>query len=183
MNKSPAPGDPEVCARCAAAGPTCCQVAPGQEEYCFPVSELEKSRILDYGPERGGFSLTPNTQSFRDSLFRLFPDDKARLARLFPAGGEHYRLKTRENGDCAFLSPRGCTLPGELRPYYCRIFPLWMAGRGLTLFASQGCKLSSQAGNVRAALSLLGISAARARELFGRLRLAWGLLPLGAKDD
>ena len=58
---------------------------------------------------------------------------------------------------------------------------LWVLGEfsGLNLARQLAVVVMLQG----AALSLLGISAARARELFGRLRLAWGLLPLGAKDD
>ena len=86
--------DPEICARCADVGRCCCVLAPGQEELCFPVSEMERQRIVESGPGRAGLSAAPNSEAFLGLMSRMFPRDRTWLAQMFPAGGGHLRLAT-----------------------------------------------------------------------------------------
>lgn len=169
--------DPHVCAVCAAAGPTCCVLAPGQEEYCFPLSEIERHRILETGADTGFFAQSPNSAAFLDTLRKLFPGEEERLAALFPARGSHYRLATHPDGRCKLLGPQGCTLPREARPYYCRLFPLWPERGEVMVFGATCCLARQEARGLSALLRLLGESSANLRHVFGRLRLAWGLAP------
>jgi len=168
---------PGVCARCAGLGQSCCQLVPGNEEACFPLSEMEKDRILEALPGLGGFCLAPNSESFSAMLRRLFPGEAKSLALLFPAGKEHWRLATLPSGDCAFLSPEGCILPNEARPYYCRLFPFWIMDGDMTVFTAGHCLAVRQGGNAAGTLEAIGFTRKRVHELFGRLRLAWGLVP------
>ncbi|GFK94971.1 hypothetical protein NNJEOMEG_02819 [Fundidesulfovibrio magnetotacticus] len=174
--------DAYVCARCAAVGATCCRLNPGQEDICFPVSELERQRIVEYGPRLGGLTGAPNSKSFLDNLRRLFPGDRALVTRRFPPHGEHLRLATRPDGACAFLAPDGCVLPREARPYYCRLFPFWISAGAVTAFEARGCLACTEARTVAGMLELLGMTPANVRELHGRLRLAWGLVPGGPEE-
>jgi Fe-S-cluster containining protein len=169
---------PEVCARCAGLGQTCCQLVPGNEEACFPLSEMEKDRILEAAPSLGGFCLSPNSAAFAAMLRRLFPGEGRALAQLFPAGREHWRLATLPSGDCAFLSPSGCILPNEARPYYCRLFPFWVLEDDVTIFTAGSCQAVKQGKNAAGTLEAFGLTRKRVHELFGRLRLAWGLIPV-----
>lgn len=170
--------DEPVCARCAAAGPTCCSLTPGQEEVCFPVSEMERARIVEAdGLAVGGFVHQANTEAFLAQMGRLFPRDRKILPRIFPPGGEHLRLAVDRKGDCVFLRADGCRLPRDARPYYCRLFPFWISGGAVTAFAAPGCLVHREGRTVSRMLALLEYSEAGVRELHGRLRLAWGLPP------
>lgn len=169
--------DPFVCKRCAGLGPTCCQLTPGTEESCFPLSVLEKDRIREAAPQLGAFALSPNSSAFISYMERLFPKEKELVRELFPERKEHFRLATDPEGRCKLLGLEGCLLPVESRPYYCRIFPFWVNGGRLSVFAVESCVAFKEARALAGLLSSLGVSQAKVRELYGRLRLAWGLPP------
>ncbi|MHC1790070.1 YkgJ family cysteine cluster protein [Solidesulfovibrio sp.] len=184
MNVSSAllPGGPptgaSVCAACAAAGPTCCSLTPGQEELCFPVSDMERTRIVEQvGLSLGAFTPQANTGAFLANLVRLFPRERAILGRLFPQEGQHLRLSVDAAGNCVFLRADGCCLPRAVRPYYCRLFPFWLSGAAVSAFAAPGCLVHRQGRTVSRMLALLDSTEADVRDLHGRLRLAWGLPP------
>jgi len=169
--------DPKICARCAATGPTCCTLTPGHEEFCFPLSEIERHRILETRAGKGVFARERNTSAFLDNLLKLFIGEQARLEELFPAHGEHYRLATGADGRCMLLGPAGCTLPREARPYYCRIFPLWPDRGEVRVFSLGRCLARQEARGLAAIMRLLGETHPHLNHLHGRLRLAWGFLP------
>jgi len=167
-----------ICRSCAAAGPTCCSVSPGQEEHCFPISEMERHRIVEHvGLTRGAFTPEANSGAFRANMRKLFPRERDILEALFPDTGRHLRLSCDAAGNCVFLRPDGCCLPRSARPYYCRLFPLWISGGRVTGFAIPGCRISRQGRSVPGMMELLDCSEAFVRDLHGRLRLAWGLPP------
>jgi Fe-S-cluster containining protein len=176
--------DPGVCARCALSEPTCCRVEVGQEEHCFPLSEMEWDRILDFSGDKGSFVQESNTPPFVNNLKRLFPGEDALIDKLFPVHEHkfHLRLATRPDGACIFLRPQGCALPREARPYYCRLFPFWVQGSRLTMFTPPRCLAVRENRTLRRTLAALDMTQARARELHGRLRLAWGLPPQEGMD-
>lgn len=171
--------DPNLCARCAEVNPTCCRLKPGEEEHCFPLSEMERDRILDVAGETGAFVQMQNTSQFTDNIKALFPGDEELVERLFPTTEHkvHLRLAITPKGACVFLSPSGCTLPRDTRPYYCRLFPFWVLGEQLVTFEARRCLVSHQARSPREGLRLVGLTEPALRELHGRLRLAWGLPP------
>lgn len=176
------PHDPCICGLCAAEGPTCCQVTPGEVEVCFPLSPLEMDRIRDVVEGEGWFAQAPNTEAFRTKLFQLFPRDRAVLDNLFPSTKFHYRFAVRPNGDCHFLGSGGCVLPREARPYYCRLSPVWMRHGEFSRIAQTGCKAVDESRNVATLMQAVDLTPARARDLFGKLRLAWGLSPQEGGD-
>jgi Fe-S-cluster containining protein len=169
--------DPAVCARCAQGGSTCCKLAPGQEDLCFPVSEIERQRMVEFGPKLGGLTGAPNSKSFLDNLMRLFPNDRAHLVRLFPGHGEHLRLATHPDGRCTFLGPAGCALAREIRPYYCRLFPFWVSAGAVTAFEPRQCLASAEGRTAGKMLALLAMNRSLVLELHGRMRMAWGMAP------
>jgi Fe-S-cluster containining protein len=169
--------DAAVCARCAAVGSTCCTLTPGQEDLCFPVSEIERQRIVEFGPPRGGLTGAPNSSAFLDHLTRLFPRDRERLEQAFPSHGEHLRLATHPDGRCTFLCSTGCILPREARPYYCRLFPFWVSAGAVTAFEAKGCLACREGRFVSGMLPLFNLKRAAVQELHGRMRMAWGLPP------
>lgn len=169
--------DPHVCARCAAQGPTCCRLTPGQEEVCFPVSIEEKNRIQDILPHTGGFELQQTTAAFVDNVVRLFPDEREFVKKVFPVGKDHFRLAVDRTGKCRFLGASGCVLPHEVRPYYCRIFPFWYHSGKLIVFDFPGCLAVKEARGTGALLKSLDTNVTRIKDLVARLRLVWGLSP------
>ncbi|GAB7080952.1 YkgJ family cysteine cluster protein [Megalodesulfovibrio paquesii] len=167
-----------VCTRCAGHGATCCRLDPGGSGLCFPVSVMEWERILDVvGGMRGAFVQEPNTAPFVDALRRLFPGEGRVVEGLFPPHKFHLRLATTASGDCVFLGSRGCALPTEARPYYCRLFPFWMQGERITMLQATGCQALREGGTREEVMALLHMRESEVRTLHGRLRLAWGLPP------
>lgn len=170
-------GDSDVCRRCSLQGPTCCRIASGQEEFCFPISQAEKERIQEHVPYTGGFVLSPNTKAFVDYVCRLFPGEEEQVRKLFPEGKEHFRLAVDSMGACRFLGPLGCEIPVEARPYYCRLFPFWMVACDVTHFDAATCLARREGGTLTRILNLLDTNRATVKDLYGRLRLVWGLPP------
>ncbi len=174
---SAGPQDANVCARCAAQGPSCCRLESGGPSTCFPVSVMEWERILDVVGEQGAFVQEPNSPPFIDAMRRYFPDDVARIDALFPHHKFHLRLATTSDGACVFQGSSGCALPREARPYFCRLFPFWMEGEFVRLIHAPGCLAVRMGGFRDDVLSLLRMRESDVRTLHGRLRLAWGLAP------
>jgi len=169
--------DPSICKRCALENPTCCRLEPGQEEFCFPLSEMEKNRIQDYQPNEGGFAVQENTEGFLHHILRLFPGEEERVRKLFPRRKFHFRLAVDSKGACRFLGAAGCRIPQELRPYYCRLFPFWVVGRSVSAFDAASCLARREAVHLLRMFEAFNTNAAQVRDLMGRLRLAWGLPP------
>lgn len=174
---SSAHDDPHVCARCADLGPTCCHVAPGNEEFCFPLSRSEWERIVEHCRDEGGFAEERNSRPFVDTMRRLFPLHDLEVEELFPPHGTHMRLASDEEGYCAFLTTEGCRLPRDVRPWFCLLFPFWVRGRMLTMFTASDCLVCRETKTLEESLVLIGTTAKEVRYIFGRLKLAWGFEP------
>lgn len=129
-------------------------------------------------PHTGGFVLSPNSKAFIDNVTRLFPGEEAVVRELFPEGKDHYRLAVDTMGACRFLGPEGCEIPTEVRPYYCRLYPLWMVGCDVIFFDSPTCLVRREERTLTRMVHALGTSKAEVKDLYGRLRLAWGLPPV-----
>lgn len=166
-----------VCARCAAQGRGCCVITPAQDELAFPVFEEERARISDHVGHDRGFFRSPNTQGFWTMLETLFPGEEAVLRERFPEWSAHFRLATDEDGTCAFLGRGGCTLPAEVRPAHCRLFPAWVL-HGSLVFTAGPCLAKEEARGVAMLLRSVNITPALARELYQRLRRYLGLGPV-----
>ncbi|WP_319760269.1 zinc/iron-chelating domain-containing protein [Maridesulfovibrio sp.] len=167
--------DPFVCARCAEKGKTCCELTPGTEEVCFPVSDYERERILECAPDSGGFVLQLNSPLFIENLLKLFPGQRRTVKELFPPGGMHYRLEVDSGGKCLFLGSGGCVIPKEARPLYCRLFPFWTDESGrITLLEVESCLAQQENKTPGKLFKTLGISQSEVRELHSQLRIAWG---------
>ncbi len=167
--------DPNICTLCAQSGRTCCVLVPGNEELCFPLSPGEQAKIAAWGGGPELFSEMPNSPVFRNSLEYLFPEDRPRLRELFPKGGRHMRLGTTPAGECLLLGPKGCKLPRESRPLYCRIFPFWVRWGEVMVIPASSCLGVRKSVSKAAALKLYNLSEDEVRELFAQLRQTWGL--------
>jgi hypothetical protein len=94
------------------------------------------------------------------------------LAGVMP-GGRRLRLELTGAGECLFLGPRGCRLPRQARPLFCRLYPVFVDARGrLALMADAGCLAQAGGAGPRRVLARLGGAPARTRRLMARL-VAW----------
>lgn len=116
-----------------------------------------------------------NLPEFILSMHTLFPGQRKRVDLLFPANGRHMTLRTRADGSCVFLGSCGCRLPRGVRPWYCLLFPAWIAGDSLTLFSSPDCLISRKARGPAHGIALLQSTAGAVRKYHARLRKDWDL--------
>ena len=181
-----------VCARCAARFPTCCRMRsaeelenerPGWEGECFPLSDPEWERLenaaraLPAPPPEELTARAPNSPEFLKAMLTLFPGQAERLAASYPAGGSHRRMNLRPDGSCVCLTPQGCCLPRQARPWFCRLFPLWVQRGKLACFAPSDCLAVLENRSLRDLLRVFGGSEAEFLELFEGLRRDWGMQP------
>jgi len=169
--------NPNVCRRCAETTATCCRLMPGQEKFCFPVSDEEKQAILAAVPDADGvFVEEDNDGQFLGHLRDMFSRDRKFINELFPEGGKHLRLATREDGSCIFLTETGCLLSRDARPYFCRLFPMWVSGSsGIRVFSNKNCQAQKEATSFSNMMHILDMDEFEIKYLYKSLRRAWGL--------
>ena len=61
--------------------------------------------------------------------------------KRFSSGQQPPRAEAPTDGDCTFLGPQGCTLPLEVRPLVCRLYPYDYSQRGIRDELAPGCPL------------------------------------------
>jgi Fe-S-cluster containining protein len=125
--------DEFLCARCARHMKTCCQTA---EVY---VTRGDVGRIEQFTGERDFHEFRPveNSVYLPDDQ----DDDPVWNENVFQPDGTRRVLKRQEGGDCAFLGSAGCTLPLEVRPLICRIYPFDYNADGLLGDLAKGCPI------------------------------------------
>ncbi len=176
-----------ICRECSLATGGCC-ACPDQSEPGFPISPAEVERMAAYAdlaaPAGGGADprervvmSAPNNPEFLSALEALLPRHKKAIAALFPAGGAYARPRLTAAGDCVFRGEAGCRLPREARPWYCRIFPLWMRGEAVTLLDFGDCRLCLETRSPVEAMRLLGMTALDVRTLFAAMLRDWNINP------
>jgi Fe-S-cluster containining protein len=119
------------------------------------------------------FVLVPNSPGFVEQLGFLMPDRDIEAA--FPEHGSHWRLATTAQGACIFLGPAGCVLDREVRPTYCRLFPLWQYRGQLTWFAAAECLANEECPSLAGMLAAMGTSGKEVRTLFREMCEKLGL--------
>ena len=119
------------------------------------------------------FVLVPNSPGFVEQLGFLMTDRDIEAA--FPEHGSHWRLATTAQGACIFLGPAGCVLDREVRPTYCRLFPLWQYRGQLTWFAAAECLANEECPSLTAMLAAMGTSGKEVRTLFREMCEKLGL--------
>jgi Fe-S-cluster containining protein len=166
--------NPHVCARCSAIQPSCCIIKSEEEGICFPLFPEEVERISAAAGHERWMAHEPNSPKFIEVMKKMLPLDRERIPELFPAGGVHPSLGVGEDGTCFFLGPEGCVLGRETRPYHCRLFPLWMKGSRIMVLEAD-CLARREARNLDGLLASVNLTRDAVRDLFSRLRRAWGL--------
>lgn len=123
------------CSRCKVAyGRTCCELPRG-EIPTFGLTNPEVDRILSHVGK--AFSDCFEVDDLTAEERREFVRKSKVLGDVF-SGGKRIRLKIRDNdtlAECVFLkSGEGCSLPENIRPHACRLYPFWfeeVLGKGL----------------------------------------------------
>lgn len=117
-----------LCARCARHQRTCCQ----DTEIYVTLGDVE--RIAAYTGRRDFVEFsTPST------LYRDQDDDPVWRDQVFRKDGSRRVLRHQVGGDCTFLGEQGCTLPGNVRPLICRLFPFDYTADGILDEPANGC--------------------------------------------
>jgi uncharacterized protein len=131
-----------LCVRCSRAQKTCCQTS---EVY---VSPGDARRIAGYSGRTDFFyDAPPDNPAYADN-----DDDPAWRDQVFQADGSRRVLARHPQGDCTFLGDRGCTLPLDIRPLVCRLYPFDYDEHGIKDELSHSCPVHL----VRPGWSLLG---------------------------
>lgn len=110
-----------ICIRCASVQKTCCQRA----EVVLTDGDIRRieahSGRIDFVDFR-----TPADPTYVDQ-----DDDPNWVPWTVEPDGTRRVLSRRPDGDCTFLSPAGCSLPGDVRPLICRLYPFSYTERGI----------------------------------------------------
>jgi Fe-S-cluster containining protein len=109
------------CAKHAEVERTCCQTA---EVF---VTEGDKARIAVHTGRRDFWE----DRAPLDPSYLAQEDDPLWLHGAFRPDGTRPILRRGASGDCTFLGAEGCSLPVEVRPLICRIYPFEYTERGV----------------------------------------------------
>lgn len=110
---------------------TCCQTCE------VHVTPGDVGRISAYTARR-------DFHEYRAPLNEVYEvdDDPAWQENVFRPDGTRRILKRLASGNCPFLGPHGCTLPLEVRPLLCRIYPYEFDEQGIKQgVLAPGCPL------------------------------------------
>lgn len=120
-----------LCVRCARHTRTCCQRS---EIYATPGDV----RRIGLHTQRDDFTeyRVPANPDYLDQ-----DDDPVWREKVFRADNSRRVLKRQPDGDCTFLGESGCTLPLEIRPLVCRLYPYDYTAAGLLVDLVEGCPL------------------------------------------
>jgi Fe-S-cluster containining protein len=123
-------GEP-LCARCARHQETCCQ---NRDIY---VTLGDVARIAAHTGRNGFYEFrVPADPAYLDQ-----DDDPVWRDHVTRADSSRRVLRQVANGDCTFLGEAGCSLPGEIRPLVCRLYPFDYDGQGVKQELTEGCPL------------------------------------------
>ena len=120
-----------LCVRCAAHQRTCCQIS----EIAVTLGDVR--RIAAYTGQQDVWEYrTPSDPAYLDH-----PHDPIWAETVIRPDGTRRVLRRQPGGDCHFLGSSGCTLPTEVRPLVCRIYPYDYNEGGLAERLASGCPL------------------------------------------
>ncbi len=120
-----------LCVRCARHMKTCCQT----REIYVTLGDVER---ISGHLGRDDFW---HFQVATDPRYLEQDDDPVWRDHVIREDNSRRVLKQRPDGDCSQLGPQGCTLPLEVRPLVCRIYPYDYDAGGFHDDLSEGCPL------------------------------------------
>lgn len=123
------PGPEHPCAKCSGIQKTCCQRAE------ILITSGDAARIARH-TQRDDFE---ERRRPLDIAYFDQADDPNWIRYTFAEDGTRRVLKRRHDGDCTFLGPKGCTLPTDVRPLVCRLYPFTYVESGITGVEGEYC--------------------------------------------
>jgi Fe-S-cluster containining protein len=139
------------CAKCATIQKTCCQTA----QIVLTVGDV--GRIEAYSG-RGREDFSEYRAPADPAYIEHDPADPNWVRYTVRPDGTRHVLKRRGDGDCTFLGPRGCTLPTEVRPLVCRLYPFSYTEERITGSNEEYCPVSRVAPPGATMLTVLGMN-------------------------
>ncbi len=121
--------DAHICTRCATIQKTCCQRA----EVLVTDGDLERIR------EFTGRTDFTEYRAPRDASYVDQDDDPIWAATTIEHDGTRRVLLRESNGNCTFLQRDGCSLPTEIRPLICRMYPFAYTEAGIDGIDDEYC--------------------------------------------
>jgi len=120
-----------LCVRCARHQRTCCQ----RSQVYVTLGDVE--RINQHTGRDDFFEFREPD----DPAYAELDDDPTWRKFVFDRFGRRRVLRRQPEGDCTFLGPQGCTLPPDVRPLLCRLYPFDYTDAGLRDELAEGCPL------------------------------------------
>ena len=120
-----------LCVRCARHMKTCCQ----KSEIYVTLGDVE--RISDHLGRDDIWHIKVAT----DRKYLEQDDDPVWRDNVIREDNSRRVLKRLPDGDCSLLGPQGCTLPLEVRPLVCRLYPYDYDAGGIRDDLTAGCPL------------------------------------------
>ncbi len=156
------------CARCALLQRTCCQRAE------VVITAGDAARIARH-TGRSDFWEYRLPES-PDYVF-ADPDDPNWVPWTVRPDGTRRVLRRRPAGDCTFLGQAGCTLPGDVRPLICRLYPYKYTEAGVGEVDDHYCPTAQVVPPGMDMARMLGMTVEHAeserRQLYRELREEW----------
>ncbi|WP_457572619.1 YkgJ family cysteine cluster protein [Desulfovulcanus sp.] len=165
-----------ICAQCSQTYSTCCKIKKELQEYCFPLSELEIEKIRKKVKINDFYVQEKNSRNFIQKLISLLPEYRQRIIQIFPPHNIHYRLKTKDNGKCIFLTDNGCLLQKDIKPFYCQIYPFWIYNQKITYFENKYCLAQKKTKKIGHLLKLFSVSIESIEDNFNSIITSLGLV-------
>jgi len=130
--------DSNICAKCHEIGSGCCFLKDTSQQSQVGILSPDINKIKNHlNIDEDSFIVKDTVNDeFRESLSKnIHPIfDKVFYNNIA------FRLKVVD-GKCVFLSGDGCTLPKEVRPLYCRIYPFLLSAdnKNIVVLSSYDC--------------------------------------------
>ncbi len=176
--------NPSICAQCYEKGQSCCTYRKNTTyDMITIISKFEINRILQVFPRLNrskAFVEKTNTKTFEHNVEELFPDRSDAVMRSFMPGKTHFELSTTEKG-CRFLTPKGCVLPRDARPLFCRIYPFWFRNNEAMVFFDTHCLAIKNCSTIQEVYLAIGTNPSVVKKIFIQLCCEWGLEKSEAK--
>jgi Fe-S-cluster containining protein len=110
-----------LCTECALKGHSCCHA------HDIYVTWGDCRRIFKHTGRKDFFEYRPCACS----AYADQDDDPIWKQHVFRADGSRRVLRQDPKGDCMLLTPAGCSLPLEVRPLVCRLYPHVYSAAGI----------------------------------------------------
>lgn len=169
----------DICRKCYSNHTSCCTVKSktGEKMMIPPVSRPEIDQILNFLTDKKEdqiFEVKQNSPFYIRQMFNLFPGMEDSVLRQFPENGRHFELKTAKEA-CVLLGSNGCTLPRDIRPHFCQIYPFWFFEYEPHVFQDSDCLALQTSNTVSEVFLSLGTNPEMLKEIHSRICQDWGL--------